>query len=386
MNLQHAHICLVSAQLLPNLIPALMLKPDTVHLIVTADMQTQATRLERLLRASDMQTVQHNGAPSTGMAAIRDFVLTLAEELNEEIHYTLNATGGTKLMALAFVQVLPELLHNVEVLYTDTEHSVLEMLTGTEPKALPMHSVLTLDTYLRAYGLQRRSALSDDAEWLERTKRLKPLTKWLAQQAALIEGFIGALNYAAEQAIGHKEDPFRARQELQAWGQGAKALEEIAKPEYELLTVISKDTVEFSSLGAAHYLGGTWMEDYAWWILKDAGAEDAQSNVQVVWQDGDKHNHPPNELDAVAVHHNRLLLIECKTVRFGKSAVKDQEILNRLESLGRNVGGLFGKAVLVSARRLKDDMRSRAQAYKLDWFDCTNLRDFKPAVVRWLQS
>lgn len=380
-----AHICLVSAQLLPNLIPALMLQPATVHLVVTDDMQAQAQRLDRILRKRGITVVQHQHAPSTDMAAIREFALKLAGTLENEGPVVLNATGGTKLMALAFVQVLPELLPGTEVLYTDTEHQRLEWLTTHAPQTCPIDSVIQLDTYLHAYGLRRKSAQSSQTAWLASAQRLKPLSKWLAQHVSTHEGFIGALNGAVEKATGASDRAFRARQELPAFGRHKAMLDEIARPEYTLLQIVSDGCVEFSSEEAARYLGGGWMEHYAWWIVRDSGAEEAEAGVEVVWLDGDKRNPPlKNELDVVAVHRNRLLLIECKTARFGNNDVKDQEILNRLESLGRNTGGLFGKAVLLSARRLSDDMRDRAKAYRLDWFDTSNLKDFRGFVRNWL--
>lgn len=378
-----AHVCLVSTQLLPNLIPALMLKPATVHLVVTQDMQPQAQRLERILRNHNIAVVQHRGAPSTGITAIRQFAENLAVKLDGETPPILNATGGTKLMALAFVQVLPGLLPGTQVLYTDTDHRVLENLTDASRPAQAINSVISLNTYLQAHGLQRQSAKSSDSQWLESAARLKPLSKWLAQHAGEIERFLGAINLAAEQAIGRQEAPFRARQQMDHQ-KSRHALDEIAKPDYELLTVISNDCIQFSTLDAARYLGGEWLEHYAWWVVRDCGAEEAEASVHVLWQDGDRQHRPPNELDVAAVHHNRMLLIECKTGRFGNNDVKDQEILNRLESLGRNAGGLFGRALLLSGRRLNDEMRSRAQAYRLRWFDCTNLKDFQPFVKDWL--
>jgi hypothetical protein len=376
--MSNPHICLVSAQLLPNLIPA------TVHLVVTDDMPAQAARLERILRHHGIAAVQHRGAPSTGMADIRGFAENMAVQLDGQGPFLLNATGGTKLMALAFVQVIPELLPGTEVLYTDTDHQRLEFLSSRESPALPIQSVIRLDTYLHAYGLQRQSALSSDAAWLTSARRLKPLSKHLARHIAEHQGFIGALNNAAEQAIGGPDRAFRARQKLEAHGRSKAVLAEIARPEYGLLEIVSDDCVAFASDDAARYLGGGWMEHYGWWTLRDAGAEEAEAGVQVLWLDGDRHNRPPNELDVVAVHRNRLLLIECKTARFGNKDVRDQEILNRLESLGRNAGGLFGKAVLLSARRLSDDMRSRAQAYHLPWFDPDNFKNFHRFVKDWL--
>lgn len=380
-----AHICLVSDQLPPNLIPALMLRPHTVHLVVTEGMKEQGVRLDRILRDQGFGTKLHAQAPSTGLAAIREFAEELAVRLDGQGPFILNVTGGTKLMALAFTQVLPELLRDVDVLYTDTEHQVLEFLSDKDKAPVPIASVLSLDLHLRAYGLLRRNTQSEDEAWLAGAQKLKPLTKWLALHAGAIEGFIGALNSAAEQAVGRQDDPFRACQKLEARGRGVAALEEIGKPEYELMTRVSSDTVKFASRDAARFLGGGWMEHYAWWILRDAGVEKADAGMQVGWQGGDKQRPPPNELDVVAVHRNRLLLIECKTARFGKNVVKDQEILNRLESLGRNAGGLFGTRVLLSARRLPDELQSRAKAYRLTWFDCTNLKDFKPFIESWIK-
>ncbi len=57
-----SHICLVSGQLLPNLIPALMLKPPQVHLVVTADMKAQAQRLHSLLQRHGIECRQHTGS------------------------------------------------------------------------------------------------------------------------------------------------------------------------------------------------------------------------------------------------------------------------------------------------------------------------------------
>lgn len=381
-----AQVCLVSAQLLPNLIPVFMLKPSAVHLVVTDGMQTQAVRLQRILRLHDIHVTVHRNAPSAGMASIRAFAEELAVRLEGQCPVLLNLTGGTKLMALAFVQVLPELLPGTEVLYTDTEHQVLESIVGSEPMTRPTEDVIDLDTYLMANGLRRRSSLCQDASWCERARQLKPLSKYLAAQSSGIGPFIGALNSAAEKALGREHEPIRALQPLKAWGAAAPVLREIARPEYGLLEIVSEDTVKFCDEPASRYLGGLWMEHYAWWTLRDTGAAHCEAGVEVEWSDGVAGQRAPNELDVVAVHRNRMLLVECKTARFGNNVAKDQEILNRLESLGRNAGGLFGKAILMSAREIAPEMRSRAAAYRLPWFDCTNLRDFRKFAKDWVHN
>src|SRR5690606_10739303 len=53
------HLCLVSDQLLPNLIPALMQRPPWVHLVVSTAMAAQGERLRRLLEARDIAVTVH---------------------------------------------------------------------------------------------------------------------------------------------------------------------------------------------------------------------------------------------------------------------------------------------------------------------------------------
>ena len=46
----HIHICTVSDQILPNLIPALMDRPDQVVLLASERMREQAHHLRRVLK------------------------------------------------------------------------------------------------------------------------------------------------------------------------------------------------------------------------------------------------------------------------------------------------------------------------------------------------
>lgn len=382
------HLCLVSDQLLPNLIPALMQRPPRVHLVVSTAMAAQGERLRRLLEARDIAVTVHPQAPSGDMAALKDHVLELAARLEDQAPLVLNLTGGTKPMALAFAQWLPQLLA-CESIYTDTARGVIEHLGGSDPEMKPhgepMADVLDLKTYLAAYGARAGTPQSDDAEWCARAEQLKSLSKWLAAHAGELESFIGVLNMAAEAAM-KREDAFLARQPLEARGaRQREALERIAGDDQGLLRIVSDTTVEFVDEAAARYLGGIWLEHHAWHVLRDAGMKDVACGQTIYWQDGRK-DAPKNELDVVAAHRNRLLLIECKTARFGRSEQKDQDIAHKLEALRRNAGGLFGTSVLLSARRLSDDMRQRADGYRIRWFDPTNLKTFPDFVRGWIDG
>lgn len=64
-----------------------------------------------------------------------------------------------------------------------------------------------------------------------------------------------------------------------------------------------------------------------------------------------------NELDAIAAHRNRLLLVECKT---GKLDPKD-EVVDKLDVIA-NDRGLFQPRLPVSAWPLPDAIRALAKA------------------------
>ena len=109
------HVCLLSDQLLPNLIPVLMERPARVYLVATAEMVAKGRdkRMRRLLRRENIDTRIRGGAPSTRIKEIRRFADRLAQEMKKNEAggtIVLNATGGTKLLSMGFVEVFRERL------------------------------------------------------------------------------------------------------------------------------------------------------------------------------------------------------------------------------------------------------------------------------------
>ena len=71
MAIPAVHICLLSGQLLPNLIPVLMERPSRVYLVATAGMVAAGRdkRLRRLLRRENIGARIRSGAPSPARLA-----------------------------------------------------------------------------------------------------------------------------------------------------------------------------------------------------------------------------------------------------------------------------------------------------------------------------
>lgn len=99
------------------------------------------------------------------------------------------------------------------------------------------------------------------------------------------------------------------------------------------------------SRGAPRLVRG-WLEEYAALKLRGLKPGDWDANIAVESVRGKIEN----EFDAFAVNRNRLLVIECKTARFGRDAARDADYIYKFAQLSRRVGGVMSRSLLLSAR------------------------------------
>jgi hypothetical protein len=93
-----------------------------------------------------------------------------------------------------------------------------------------------------------------------------------------------------------------------------------------------------------------------------------------------------NEFDVLAVHGNRMLFVECKTLRLGADEARDAELLYKLDSLGRLARGLFGVTWLVSAREPTAAMTERAREQRIRIIEAAQLPRLRQHVLDWMAS
>ena len=154
-----------------------------------------------------------------------------------------------------------------------------------------------------------------------------------------------------------------------------------------------KQTFRFQNLHAAEYIGGKWLEGYAWLIACKLECHDIRCGLQVTAQKHHKDN-IRNELDCIICHHNRLMIIECKTSRFGSTEQKDSDILYKLDSISKSAGGLFGRRLLLSAlpldhitarnRNVKN--RSRADSMDITTLDGKAITRLESFLTQWMAN
>ena len=381
------HICLVSQQLLANYIPVLFDKPEMVCLISTVSMEKNGmkARFISMLDRLDIQYTTYDNMPSTDMQSIYEYALETSESIQEKhpnAELILNITGGTKLMSQGFSEVMNG---DAKLIYTDTQHHRLEYIgakNNKPPRTLP--SVLGIQDYLKAYGANYKQSLSDQNDWQEKILQRKNLTKYLGQKAESLSNLIGNINYLVSKALSdngneiEKPVQYLNKHPLGDWHIALQKMQQSRLLEWD------KDTeIRFIDVEAARYLGGIWLEEYVYHIAKDEQPQEVSSGVKVSW-DHSRKTH--NELDLVLVHNNRMLIIECKTMRFGNNQQKDSDVLYKIDSLGDDLKGLYGELWLVSAREPSDNMRDRAKDRRINIIAPAELKNFRSRLQQWMQG
>jgi hypothetical protein len=280
-------------------------------------------------------------------------------------------------MTLALVQTLaahlettPEARLRPHLLYCDSAHQRLDWLAPMA-RSEPMQPVLKIDDMLQVQGYRRvdGSGGADTAKWQRDAQERAELTRWMGQKSREIDRFFGVLNGLAQRALpqGHA-GPFHREQALEfaPARAPAKLLERAATA--GLLHWDGGVEIVFGSPQAAAYLGGGWVEEYAALKLAGAHANVAGARANGAWVprlcieqvDGKGDRKVHNELDAVLLHDNRLLVVECKSARVGE---KTADWIYKLAQLTRQVGGMLATPLLLSARTLGEADKARADEY-----------------------
>ena len=138
--------------------------------------------------------------------------------------------------------------------------------------------------------------------------------------------------------------------------------------------------ITFKTANNTKYIKGFWLEEYVWLMAQNLGLSEVKSNITF----GRGQEATKNEMDCIAVHNNRLLAIECKTVALVKKDAKDtNQILYKLEALGKGIGGLYHEKWLVSARPVPLEVEQRAKNAQIKIITPEELPNLKTHMKNW---
>lgn len=398
--MQHIQICILSGQSLPNLLPVCLLRPEKIVLAVSPDMQGRlqpmmATLLQAGLVESTEDVITLPNMPDHDYSNMLKWSRQLIDMLRQHLpnhHITLNATGGTKLMSQALTSACLEHPEQTSVLYCDTAHDCIEWLAPQIKRSTLPVQLLDSATILKANGIERESSLSDDPQWCYEVQQRRELTQWLGSRAGeQLSSFFPVLNNALHdlkpESLPHQA-AFKQKPTHHMWRQALRNLENnhlirLSAP------LMADEPAQFqvSCEQALRYLRGGWLEEYLWLCLRDAGLQDVHCSQEIRADLGTAEHSKLNELDIVVGHRNRMLVIECKTADLTQKNVYNQ-ILDKLESLGKRTGGLLTQCWLVAARwprTLEEQTRLRllANSRGITLVEPRHLADLPARLQSW---
>lgn len=369
------HLILVSAQPIPNLTPILddTLRPKKVVMLVSPDMLERSKALENIFKPRGISVERCLIDNPWDADHISDQVLDLLA------HYpagdiALNATGGTKLMSIAAYEAFRSC--QLPIFYIHPEQDRLLWLSPKLPD-LDLSDRLKLKEYLMAYGAS--TVEIPDATGV--TAPIRLVTQQLLTDIDRYANELSTLNYLAYQANHPKlssEIPDGPQSRPQLW-------ELLELFETAGLCKISGHRLQFTDENARFTANGGWLELHTYGLClnlkKPLDLQDVACNITISRQPAGK-TVVKNEIDIGLIKANRLHLIECKTKRFEHD--KDADVLYKLDSLRDLMGGLQGRAMLVSFNHLDKTSRARAKELNIKLCCQTELRNLQHHLQIWL--
>ncbi|MCK7629348.1 DUF1887 family CARF protein [Shewanella putrefaciens] len=389
------HINLVSEQLIPNLISTLGDENCCGVVLVLGDSKfaDKADRLENLYKRNQLKVLwRSQGMSSTRLPQLQTQANALIDYLatnHSDCHWVLNATCGTKPMALAFANAFNQQdKQQALVIYTDTEHKEIPLLNPGVDFTLPFKSVLSLDDYLLANGFEYEQAINSDND--AQLQQYAPLTRYLAQQlVGKCQHMLGSLQSMA--TIAAKDFPQCQIQTMPSVPHGDYAkLYQRLNDEGLLSWDGQCKQITFQSEDACRYLAGRWLEEFTYLTALECGAKEVAMSVTGRWLQDSRNfgsDDVTNEFDVLILHNNQLLTIECKAsnwFRQEEHGSKNQDIIHKLDTLSKNLGGLFGSPMLVTAQQLSDAARSRVTYNRFRCCEQATEKSLKKALCAWV--
>ncbi|MCX8156778.1 MAG: hypothetical protein N3J91_10090 [Verrucomicrobiae bacterium] len=350
-------LCLMSGEIMPNVIGVLHARSEAVLPVVTRETQGQLDSFERALRAagSSARLLPEIHVLPYDMA---DCMRTLRQAMGSHPHLLVNWTGGTKIMSYAARRVAEEL--RLRALYVNTASREI-LMEELEPQNrytdLIDSSRLNLNVlvYLSAGGHRVEGANTFE----DFRQRCSPHPA-LVRAATFILDTNSMERTDLYRLAEAENQPYRPRaldgNFLHALTQ-ARLIQPAAQPREFFLspeTLLHPFYLQSPQKQNAAFLRGTFIEVFLWDQIKSRSAVDDVA-WHVVLNPGETGRIV--ELDLMMASDGRFLVLECKThVELNDLA----DLIEEQYARTRQIGRLFGQWVLYIHRHRDEFNRPNA--------------------------
>lgn len=373
----NTHLILVSAQPIPNITPILddTLRPQKVVMLVSPDMVERSRALENIFKPRGIRCERCLIDNAWDAQHISDKILDLLAPYTDG-GIALNATGGTKLMSIAAYEAFRSC--GLPIYYIHPEKDRLLWLSPRQPDQ-QLADRIRMKDYLMAYG-------ADKVEMPEPFGVTEPLRRLTQQLIADIDRYaseLGALNYLAYAA-----DNPRLSVEIEHGPLGRPQLWQLIELfEQAGLCRIDGHTLTFADERSRFSANGGWLETHTYAeclkLKKKLGIQDIACNITISRQPAGK-TIVKNEIDIGLINSNRLHIIECKTKNY-RDFAQGADVLYKLDSLRDLMGGLQGRAMLVSFKELDKASRARSRELNIKLCCQSELKNLQHHLQKWLE-
>lgn len=386
------HVCLVSGQAAPNLLPVLdeNFKPKQVILLTSQKMKNASEHLAKVLEKKQIKAKIELLKDEFNFGEMEEQIIHLAEAFDEQ-SIAVNITGGTKLMSIATQSAFS--LIGKPIFYVDTDTNRILFISKDENgcyiPSVEMNVKNDLDTYLSAYGGEVLSRGN-----FQTTEKYLPIVSSFIKQYDNYEAGIPLLNVFGHSSkskeykyVLNREDKYHKR-----WGYINKILSELHSAD---VIDYQGDEVNFRNYNIFSLLTGGWLEDYAYSEIKSIKhIQDIAINVNVAnakYQKNKSENSPENkgnknEFDIAFLAKNKLHIVECKTQLMDKhhaDGAKADDILYKLETI-KDYGGFMTKKCLVSYFEVSEAVKNRAKSLNIEIIQGKDIQRLKTKIQEWI--
>lgn len=390
MNSHQTHLCLVSAQATPSLLPLLdaRSRPQRVVLATSPKMQPAADALQGVIRTkcAGMQIERLPLTDAYDFGALSDaFFSYLDRHDGEDI--ALNVTGGTKPMAIAAQEAFRSAGKPVFYVNIETDEAIY---IDRDARPEPLQAQLKVHEMLTAHGHQ----VTETAGPPQITREQRDLADRLVSHVASSGAALGLFNALTHKA--HNQNLVVTLEPQQAAPGKLAEIIGLFEEAGQLRQVGNKLT--FTDENARFFANGGWLEFHMLRTLQDLrprylSLSDVAMGLRIAFPKARGRSADKNELDVAFLYRNTLHIIECKSANLAQPGAtgddKATEALYKLESLLK-LGGLRTRGMIVDYRGAlsrKPENLQRASDAGIEIVSGTALRDLKGVLQRvWLTA
>lgn len=383
----HVQICIATGRNESNYLLAKQFRPQKVFILHSDSkiMQAGAIRLSQALKDEGIESEHVNGLTNNPVEIrhIAQNIATVLRENFKNVSVIYNATGGTKVMSIAFATTFfgqPD----VRVAYVDAkEQSVAWLSPSNLSPALLTPDLLTLKHFLEINGYEIDEAKSDSAVWRDEVLARRELTEDLAKKLCLYHRLRTSLNQISMQSEGNKQMP--PKLDIPETYKSSDLIMLLEK--MEDFGLVNESLTAFTSIEAQRYANGGWLEEYCWLQAYDLpGASVVASSLVIKKRSiDDRDAYSKNELDLLVIANNHVLLVECKAARMDGVRDKSDDVY-KLDSLGRDLGGEFITSWLCSAGALSEHLERRAKQQRIESVNGSDVLKLREKLMSWVSQ